>query len=731
MPPAVPLIAAVAGAAVTAEVGASLTVFAIGSFYTGLGGAVFSELAGSLAGFVVSTAIDAVGSRLFAPKKTTIVQPGIMVRETIETHKIVYGTQLVSGPIVYIGTTDSSRSGTNGFVHIVIALAGHQVDSIETIYFNENPITINSSGYATSAPYWNAGTTNPQAISTSVRTTEIVTVTTAAAHGFSTGDLVVMSGESDASMDGSYIITSTPTSTTFTYPNGGPNSSGTGGTATDTTNPSNTNGYVRVKTHTGSPAQVVDPDMEAEIPGWDSTHTLSGIAYVYVRLEYSPNIFGQGIPNISAIVNGKQVYDPRTAMTVWSDNAALCVRDYLTSDYGFNCDDDEINDDYFSAAANHCDESVTLTTGGSQNRYTVNGMMDTADAPIDNLNSLVAAMAGTVTYVQGQFRGYAGVYDDTVGDLDTTMLASTVKVHTRTTRQQLFNAVQGTYIDPSLNWQPTDFPQIVNATYTADDGGTQIFKDIQLPFTNHPEAAQRIAKVILEQGRQGIMVELTLNHLALPLAVFDTVTYTDPTLGWDHKVFRIRKLTTPGIGPIQITMQEEASESYDWDSGDATVIDPAPDTNLPDPTTILAPTGVAQSSRMTTTSGGDSVWNLVLTWTLHPDAFVQANPQGIEIEYKLHADTAWRPSFFVRGSQTQADILTSSVNVAYDLRIRAVNTLGFCSNWVELDNVSIGTSGGVGATNDWGNWTTSPGPTLDWGNWTTSATAFNDWGFFT
>ena len=563
-----------------------------------------------------------------------------------------------------------------------------------------------------------------------VRTTEVLTITTSSAHGFTVGDVVVLKGQSDSSMDGTYVVVTVPGGTTFTISNGGPNSSATGGSATNTTNSSDTNGYVRVNKHTGSVVQIADPDLMAEIPGWDASHTLSGIAYIYVRLEYNASKFGQGIPNISAVVNGKRVYDPRDGNTAFSTNTALCIRDYLISDYGFDCAVSEINDTYVMAAANHCDEAVTLTTGGTQSRYTANGVIDTAQAPIDNLNILVAAMAGTVTYVQGQFRPYAGVYDGTVGDLDTTMLADTVKVHTRTTRQQLFNALQGTYLDPSQNWQATDFPQVVNDTYTADDGGTRIFKDIQLPLTNHPEAAQRIAKVILEQGRQGIMLELTLNHLALPLAVFDTVTYTDPILGWDHKVFRIRKLTTAGIGPVQLLLQEEASANYDWNSGNATVIDPAPDTTLPDPFTVDAPSGVAYSSRSIAATGGVNVYNLVLAWTQNTDAFVY-NGGEMEIQYKLHTDANWRPSFFVGGDQIQADILSSAINVAYDLRVRCVNSLGTPSNWIELDNAIIGASGGVGSTNDWGNWTVGPGPTMDWGNFTVAPTIFNDWGYWT
>ncbi len=189
-------------------------------------------------------------------------------------------------------------------------------------------------------------------------------------------------------------------------------------------------------------------------------------------------------------MKGKKVYDPRTALTAWSDNAALCIRDYLSEDYGFGCEADEINDSYFIAAANACDESVTLSTGGTQPRYTCNGVVDTASVPLDNLTQLVSSLAGAVTYVQGQFRAHAGAYDSPTDDIPTSMLAGGVKLRAPHAAQELFNAVKGTYVDPGKSWQPTDFPPVTNDTYEDQDNGEQIFKDVELPFTTHPERAR-------------------------------------------------------------------------------------------------------------------------------------------------------------------------------------------------------------------------------------------------
>jgi hypothetical protein len=748
MPAAIPLVAAAAGYAASAA-GIGEAIFGVTLLNAGLGFSVGGAIAfeNSIAGFLVSTALNAVGSRAFAPHSS---QPAdlnanpqsraTMVNSTVETHKIVYGEAKVSGPVVYIGTTDSGpiphggpATGKNIMLHLVVALAGHEVDSIGTVYFNDEPVTINSDGYVTNMPYSyypDNPTANTQSVSTAVRTNEIVTVTTSSAHGFAAGDQVTTAITTDLSMNGDFIIIDIPSPTTFTYSNGGPNASATGGTATDNTISGTINSYARIKKHTGSASQTVDPDLLAEVPGWDIDHRLQGIAYVYVRLQYSQDVFAHGIPNISAIVRGKRVYDPRSQSIGYSKNVALCIRDYLTSDYGFNCQDTEINDNYFISAANICDEAVVLTTGGTQARYTANGSLDTATAPVENLNALVASMAGTVTYVQGQFRAHAGAYDPPVADLDPSMFAGKISIQTRPPRTELFNCVQGTYIDPSRSYAVTDFPPVTNSTYIANDGGTQIFKDIQLPLTNHPEAAQRISKVILEQGRQGIQLELTLNHNAMMLCAWDTVTYTDSTYGWDHKVFRVKKFSSAGIGPVVLSLQEESSASYNWNSGEATVIDAAPDTNLPDPLSVSVLQGVAFSSRASTTPSGDTIYNLVLAWTQHPDAFV-VHGGLIEIQYKLSSDTDWRPSFFVDGALTFTDILTSAVNISYDLRARAINSLGVRSNWTELDHAIIGSSGGVGTTNDWGSVADAVGPTNDWGSAADPVGTTNDWGSVT
>lgn len=709
--PAVPLIAAAAGAATTAAVGSSLTVFAFGSFYTGLSGATFAALAGGLSGFVVSTAINQVGSRALGKKprsqQFTAEASGrtVMIRSSVESHKIIYGQTRVSGPLVYVTTKDSgpdidgaTQNGKNKFLHMVIPLAGHEVHEIGDIYFNDTLVPLDGNGWANATPYARVvetESTSVIAVTSAARTnyrsirgvaSSTLTITTSSAHGLSAGQRFTVTGMSDATFDDTYTVQSVTSPTVLVASSTRENATATGGAITRRTLTSTSASFVRIKKHLGSADQAADADLIAEC-GLDSNFRLRGIAYVYVRIEYNPDAFPLGIPNVSAVVKGKKVYDPRTATTAWSENAALCIRDYLTNDYGFGAHLDEINDTYFIAAANACDEDVALQEGGTQDRYTCNGTLDTAVAPLDNLTALLTSLAGAVTYVQGKFRLHAGVYDSPSGDIGTDILAGSVKLRARTPRKELFNAVKGTYLDPDKNWQPTDFPFVTNSVYETQDGGKRIYKDIELPFTNNPEAAQRLAKVILEKSRQGLIVELSCFHNAMKFSVFDVVTLTNAQLGWDAKPFRILRWSMSAGGerfsPISLVLQEESSASYDWNSGEATLIDPAPDTNLPDPFTVQPPGAITVTESLYITRNGDGVKALAsVRWVASPDALLDS----YQPEYKPTGEEVWTKLPLVKTTEVVVEDVEPG---NYDFRVKALNTLRVSSSYSTASNRQI------------------------------------------
>lgn len=118
-------------------------------------------------------------------------------------------------------------------------------------------------------------------------------------------------------------------------------------------------GFMTIRKHLGEPFQGADPVAVSNMPVWTSEHRLQGTAYLYITMVKDQDVYPTGIPNITAIVEGMEVYDPREGGNTWSTNIALYARDYITNNrYGFGAFDDDIDDVNISAQANICDEIV-------------------------------------------------------------------------------------------------------------------------------------------------------------------------------------------------------------------------------------------------------------------------------------------------------------------------------------------------------------------------------------
>ncbi|CAN5264278.1 hypothetical protein BH10PLA2_BH10PLA2_00740 [soil metagenome] len=452
--------------------------------------------------------------------------------------------------------------------------------------------------------------------------------------------------------------------------------------------------YVRIRTHLGADDQAADSLLIAEVPSWTAAHRLQGITYAYVRLQYSADVFPLGLVNFSATIKGKKVYDPRDGSQLpadsstwqWSENVALCIRDYLLAEC--NVANTRFDDDYTIAAANICDESVTLSNGDSQARYTCNGILDTGVVRRENLNALTSAMAGEVVRVGNSMRIFAGAYDSPVGTITDDILAGEIQIRGATPRSDLVNTVRGTYVDPNKNFQPTDFPPVANATYIEQDNNDVYDKDLELPFTNHPEAAQRIAKIILQKARQGITVEVPLMHHALKYSCWDVVNMTQSIAGFDDKKFRIKqfKMSSVPDGAITVVLQEESPGSYDWNSDEAAAIDDAPNTNLPNPFIVVPSAGLSVTEEIYITRDRTGVKaKAIMDWLASPDAFAKE----YQPEFKLSSVSTW--TILPKTTDTTAEILDITPGI-YDFRLKTLNSLGVSSDYTSVSKQIAGLS---------------------------------------
>jgi hypothetical protein len=237
-------------------------------------------------------------------------------------------------------------------------------------------------------------------------------------------------------------------------------------------------GFLNIYKHTGSDTQAADSNLVSAISNWTSNHQLKGTAYLYIKLKYDQNAFASGLPTITADVKGTKVYDPRTSTTAWSDNPALCIRDYLTNTrYGRGIDASLIDDTSFNSAANHCDELVSIGVG-SKKRYTCNGVVDTSLGSMDILKNLATSCRGAVIFTGGKYK----LVLDKVGTASFTFSEDniiggwSIKLGDKANQ---FNRLRANFFNPDRNWQ-ADIAVVDSTTLRAQDNGLLLEKTIEM-----------------------------------------------------------------------------------------------------------------------------------------------------------------------------------------------------------------------------------------------------------
>jgi hypothetical protein len=362
--------------------------------------------------------------------------------------------------------------------------------------------------------------------------------------------------------------------------------------------------------HTGGALQAVDGGLLAAFPEWDSDHYGYGIAYTVFRLDRSENAFPTGAPqSFFQLVKGRKLYDPRLDSTnggsgthrtndsetwEWSRNWALAVRDYISGGAivydGSTADkrltigelDARINDTYTITAANESDENCFVPPASpttTQDRYTCDCQLSCGSPHRENLEILLSAGIGHLSYVEGKYRIYAGAYDTPTVTLTEDDILGPVEVSTHPNGEDLYNLVTGTFFDPDREWTLNPFPAQKDAAYASADGGEKS-RAIELHATTNTYRAQRIANVHLLQSRNKITVNFTaLSPKAMNIAEWETFMVTIPEYGWSSKVFRCLEWTFEPNGLPAIVAREEASASY----ADLAVL------NYADPITLTAP----------------------------------------------------------------------------------------------------------------------------------------------
>ncbi|MGE5864685.1 MAG: hypothetical protein ACM32J_06270, partial [Rhizobacter sp.] len=549
------------------------------------------------------------------------------------------------------------------FYTLVVGVAGHEVDAIEQVYLNDIACTLDADGWVQEAPFM-------------VESNVTRTVTVAAgADGVATIDL----GETPIGTvlasfyenhDGMVPVAATMVGTVASA--GGFVS---GNMIQFTYQVLVRTSHAKVRKFLGTADQDVGSSfLASRFPGLINTSgnddRFAGIACVAVEFTYSQDVFPGGVPSVTAVVRGAKVYDPRTGVTQWTENPALCARDWALYKHGGDCLPTELNGASIIAAANACDVSTVFQTvagpSAAMPLYTC-GIVCTLDGNPDVwMDEIVESMAGKWCFSGGVLTMVAGSWRSPVATITEDWLsgADDIVVVKDPPRSDVVNvyrpsiANKGKYPNATTDAEKavvyvySPAPEVRSAAYIADDG-QELVREISLAAVTDVIHAQHVCSVLMRDARDGLTMRLPCNMMAYPIETFDVVRVTLPAFGFDAKEFEVLGTEFSMQGGVILSLKETAASIYDPNSG-LSVLDAAPNTTFTKPWFVEQVTGVTLASgteHLLVQSDGTVLSRVLVSWDPLQEAAV-SDGGHVEVQWRRIDLDEWE-SMDVPGDATQ------------------------------------------------------------------------------
>ena len=621
-----------------ANIGAFGT-FAMGTAATMATLTFATTLLGSVIGKMTSKGIDASGGN-FGTKFAT--------RAPLAPRQIVYGECRVGGTIVHMETAGTD----NHMLHMIVALAGHEIESIETVRLNDIDLTTTTS------------TINGETVHTP---TNAEYTNTENGFAFTSGRLIRFTkhlGADDQAAD-NFAIQSL---------------AGTSGSITSTDR------------FRGVAYVYMQLIFDAEKFG-------GGLPAISFKVK-GKNIYD---PRTGA----------NATTDLQRSNPALIIRDYLTdTQYGLKAKASEINDTTnaggIASAANTCDQQVTLSDGSTQERrYTANGFTNFSADGNGVLESVLSSMAGKMSYVNGQFTVFAGASQTpsiTITDDD---LLQPISVSTNSSSGDLYNSVKPMYVDASLNYTSTDAEvyqdsTFLNADTPSGESSANYVKQMetQLPFTVTDTMAQRLGRIALKSQRQTTSLTALVSLKFMRLQPNDWVYLTNERLSYSQKTFEVLSTNMEVIqdGDVNVLaarleLKEVEAAVFNFATNDYTTGQAEGSDVSTGDYSVTAPTNLSLAQQ-NAVDGTTSKVDILVSWTNNASDKVTLT----EITYKLSTDSNYTSDFTAGKGVTKASIPNVVVGKTYNVKVRHIDVNGVASAYTSAVNITIAAASSAPAT---------------------------------
>ena len=474
---------------------------------------------------------------------------------------------------------------------------------------------------------------------------------------------------------------------------------------------------ITVEAHFGTDSQSAST-LLSTLTSWTSNHRLRGLAYLAIRFEWNADKFGS-LPQVQAIVQGRKVYNPNLdgtltggsgshradTSTTWeySDNPILQLLDYLRNErFGMGIPNSYFDSNFadWQTATDVCDTNITPFSGASQidlmDSHTV---VDTSVKAIDNVKNFVRGSRSYLNFSGGKYN----ILVESTGSASITLtednIIGGISIQSKN-KNSRYNRVIVNFINPDKNFQSdtAQFPPVdetglasadQHATMKTADGGLLLEGRFDFSMFTSPYQAQEMAEIILRRSRTSLDVSLKADATAMDLAIGDLVNITHATPAFSAKPFRVQGMTINADHSVSLQCTEHQDSFYTF--GTQQEVATIPDTTLPNPFSVLPPASITLTDELIEYADGIVITRLLITIGASTDLFV--DNYEVQIKQTLDPDgNAVSDDFreIAVGKILQYQHLNVIDGATYQVRVRAVNTIGSKSTFISTTRAIVG-----------------------------------------
>ncbi|BAQ91390.1 phage tail protein [uncultured Mediterranean phage uvMED] len=463
---------------------------------------------------------------------------------------------------------------------------------------------------------------------------------------------------------------------------------------------------IRVEPHFGSDSQTAST-LLSTLSSWGTNHRLRGISYLALRFKWNQDAFSS-IPKVQAVVQGRKVVTLAANLSEqtasFSSNPAFCLLDYLRNErYGKGIATADIDLQSFYDASQVCVTQVTPYSGGSDiNIFDCNAVLDTSKKIIENVRTLLKGCRGYLPYTGGKYK----LIIETTGSASITLTEDDIVggyTLNSENKNDKYNRVICSFVNPDRNYQVDEvqFPPIddsglasadQHATMKTADGGFLLEGRFDFQTITSPYQAEEMAEIILRRSREALKLSVDVSGDGYDLAIGDILNITHASLGFSAKPFRVLAVSFNEDYTIGLTLVEYQATHYTWASkAQQTTV---PTTTLPNPFVVQPPASVTLTDQLISYNDGTVIVALDVQIGASPDSFVSF----YQVEYKLNSESDFK--IHSQGSGLFQRVLNVIDQQVYDVRVKAVSSLGSSSTYVSAQRTIVGATDPISNVTD-------------------------------